>query len=308
MHGKRIQLIYFSMGGSEVKQINLSWPKAIGIFAAFCTVMLLVLAVLLSVTTDIFHNWRIMNLAKANTQLNSRLSDMKSKVENIEVEVEKIEKKNSDLSLVVDMEQVNQDIRMFGEGGQSEATFSTVYSSLNDDTQNEVERIETLLARLTKRIQYAGTNRDEIESKHNEDTNKLLHTPSIMPVEDGLIKSKYGMRIDPFTGKRKKHYGIDISAPRKTPVQAPADGKVIEVKNHYTANVGYGKQILIDHGYGIKTRYAHLNSINVRVGQLVARNDTIGTVGDTGRSTGPHLHYEVIRQNNCENPGIYIID
>jgi murein DD-endopeptidase MepM/ murein hydrolase activator NlpD len=308
MHGKRIQLIYFSMGGSEVKQISLSWPKAIGIFAAFCTVIVLIMAILLGVTTDIFHNWRIVNLAKANSQLNSRLSDMKSKVETIEYEVKKIEKKNDDLRLVVDMEQVNQDIRMFGEGGQSEMTYSTVYSSLNDDAQNEVERIEKLLEGLTKRIQFAHASRDEIQNKHEEDDNRLLHTPSIIPVDDGIIKSKYGMRTDPFTGKRKKHYGIDISAPRKTPVKAPANGKVIEVKNHYTANVGYGKQILIDHGYGIKTRYAHLNSINVRVGQLVARNDTIGTVGDTGRSTGPHLHYEVIRQNNCENPGIYIID
>jgi murein DD-endopeptidase MepM/ murein hydrolase activator NlpD len=122
-------------------------------------------------------------------------------------------------------------------------------------------------------------------------------TPSIWPIT-GWISSGFGNRRDPFTGGQDFHSGLDISGRQGQEVKAPADGTVTSVG--YNGN--YGNQILIDHGFGIVTRYAHLSRFNVSVGQQVRRGDVIGFVGSTGRSTNPHLHYEVLVNGRLTNP------
>ena len=114
-------------------------------------------------------------------------------------------------------------------------------------------------------------------------------TPCIRPVSGGWISSQFGYRVSPFSGKREFHSGVDIACRKGTPVVATADGKVIfaGVKG------GMGKTVEIDHGFGIMTRYGHLDKIRVDFEQHVARGDIIGEMGSTGRSTGPHVHYEV---------------
>jgi murein DD-endopeptidase MepM/ murein hydrolase activator NlpD len=131
----------------------------------------------------------------------------------------------------------------------------------------------------------------------------LASTPSIWPVR-GYLSAAFGNRKDPFTGMPDFHPGIDISTPRGTKVVAPADGVVV-----FTGKKGgYGNAVVIDHGYGIVTRYAHLDGFNVRPGQRVRRGDVIGFVGNTGRSTAPHLHYEVWVNDQTRNPIQFIID
>jgi murein DD-endopeptidase MepM/ murein hydrolase activator NlpD len=116
------------------------------------------------------------------------------------------------------------------------------------------------------------------------------------------VSSRYGSRIHPITGRRRFHSGLDIAAPHGSPVYAYAAGKIVEAG----WNGGYGKCILIDHGNGLKTRYGHLSTIYVRVGQRVATEAKIGAVGSTGNSTGPHLHFEVIKWGWTKNPLNYI--
>jgi murein DD-endopeptidase MepM/ murein hydrolase activator NlpD len=122
-------------------------------------------------------------------------------------------------------------------------------------------------------------------------------TPSIWPVA-GYLSSAYGPRRDPFTGGSDFHSGLDISAPRGQPIQATADGTVATAS--YQGN--YGNLIEIDHGFGIATRYGHLSRFAVTRGQRVRRGDIIGYVGSTGRSTSPHLHYEVLVNGRLTNP------
>ena len=122
-------------------------------------------------------------------------------------------------------------------------------------------------------------------------------TPSIWPIT-GWISSGFGNRRDPFTGGRDYHPGLDISGTQGQQVQAPADGTVSSAG--YNGN--YGNQILIDHGFGLVTRYAHLSRFDVTVGQQVRRGQVIGYVGSTGRSTSPHLHYEVLVNGRLTNP------
>lgn len=122
-------------------------------------------------------------------------------------------------------------------------------------------------------------------------------TDMLLPV-NAPISSNYGMRKDPFTGKTRFHKGVDIAAPAGTPVVAALPGKVISTGHEG----GYGKTVLVEHDNGLRTRYGHLASINVRVGDKVTSEDTLGTVGSTGRATGAHLHFEVTRMGQPVNP------
>ncbi len=131
----------------------------------------------------------------------------------------------------------------------------------------------------------------------------LAATPSIQPAR-GPIGSRFGYRIDPINGRQKMHAGLDITAPPGTPVRAPADGIV----SFAGWDDQFGKLVSIDHGYGVLTRFAHNSQIFVQVGQKVSRYDVIAAVGSTGRSTGPHCHYEVRVNGIAVNPANYILD
>lgn len=131
----------------------------------------------------------------------------------------------------------------------------------------------------------------------------LSSTPSLSPVR-GWISSHFGFRRSPYTGLRKMHEGIDIAAPMGSPVMAPADGIVSKT----ATETGYGKLVAIKHGYGIVSIFAHNSKVLVRVGDKVKRGQTIALVGSTGRSTGPHVHYEVRVNGVPVNPVRYILD
>jgi murein DD-endopeptidase MepM/ murein hydrolase activator NlpD len=131
----------------------------------------------------------------------------------------------------------------------------------------------------------------------------LAATPSIWPTH-GSITSEFGSRLDPYTGARETHLALDIGSPNGQAVLAPADGMVV-----FTGiEGGYGNVLVIDHGYGVKTRYGHLSTIEVRPGQRVHRADVVASVGSTGLSTGPHLHYEVRVGGVPENPRKFILE
>jgi murein DD-endopeptidase MepM/ murein hydrolase activator NlpD len=155
---------------------------------------------------------------------------------------------------------------------------------------------------LTKQLVVQSKSLDEIANLAKEKESLLSSVPAIQPVKNedlSRIASGYGWRTDPFTKVRKFHQGMDFSAPRSTPVYATGNGRIERADNRST---GYGNHIRIDHGYGYTSLYAHLYKYNVRVGQRVQRGDIIGYVGSTGRSQGPHLHYEIFKDEQRINP------
>ncbi len=155
---------------------------------------------------------------------------------------------------------------------------------------------------LTKQIVVQSKSLDEIAKLAEEKEKLLAAIPAIQPVNNEnltRIASGYGYRTDPFTKARKFHYGMDFTAPRGTPVYATGDGVIARADNNAT---GYGNHIVIDHGYGYESLYGHLYKYNVRAGQKVQRGDIIGFVGSTGRSEGPHCHYEVFKDGERINP------
>lgn len=146
-----------------------------------------------------------------------------------------------------------------------------------------------------------GIGMGDIRDASTKDWLRLAQAPTLWPVQ-GRVSGSFGERIDPFSGEGAFHRGVDIAADVGTRIIAPADGVVrfSEIVN------GYGRTVLIDHGNGISTLYGHMSGYAVTPGELVHRGDTIGYVGQSGRSTGPHLHYEVRIFNTPVNPNKYL--
>lgn len=157
---------------------------------------------------------------------------------------------------------------------------------------------------LARQIYVQSKSFDEVVDLCKQHDEMLTCIPAIQPVANKNLKqtaSGYGMRIDPIYKTLKFHSGMDFSANVGTPVYVTGNGKVVQAGWDGL----YGKCIVIDHGFGYTTRYAHLNKISVKVGQQVKRGETIGEVGSTGKSTGPHLHYEVHVKGQVVNPVNY---
>ena len=149
---------------------------------------------------------------------------------------------------------------------------------------------------------------DELQQLARNNRDRIDHIPSIQPISSENMKkmaSGYGYRRDPIYGTGRFHEGLDFAADTGTPVYATADGKVV----HADWQSGYGNLLEIDHGYGYVTRYAHLSKFKVKEGDEVKRGDLIAETGNTGKSTGPHLHYEVRYRNSPQNPiNYYFMD
>lgn len=168
-------------------------------------------------------------------------------------------------------------------------------SELLIDTRKKLDKI-------ANRTYVQSKSFDDVVEMAREKEQMLASIPAIQPVANKDLKrmaSGFGYRIHPIYKVRKMHWGMDFTAPTGTPIYATGDGKVTTQKN---SRSGYGNHIIIDHGYGYETLYGHMSKVEVRRGQKVKRGDVIGYVGSTGRSTAPHLHYEVIKDGRKINP------
>lgn len=192
--------------------------------------------------------------------------------------------------------------------GPIDASFNKQdYIATNDVAGQAIKSEYSSIAVRLERVSY-GTEVAEQQVlqlwKDLSDKNEiLLTTPSIRPTA-GWVSSNFGSRVSPFSGDLSQHKGLDIAADMGTPIRAPAAGIVTAA----SMDAGYGKVITVDHGHGIVTRYGHCSQMYVKAGQKVRRGDVIGAVGNTGRSTGPHLHYEVRLQGVPVNPERYILE
>jgi murein DD-endopeptidase MepM/ murein hydrolase activator NlpD len=166
----------------------------------------------------------------------------------------------------------------------------------------------TLLDQLTWRTYMQSKSFDEVIDLAKNKEQMIQSVPAIQPVsvkDMARISDYFGFRRDPFTKEKKVHHGIDFVGPKGAPIYATGNGKVINAEFSF---FGYGNVVVIDHGFGFKTRYAHLQKIDIKVGDEVTRGQIIGSLGNSGRSTGPHLHYEVLLRNKPVDPMNYFND
>jgi murein DD-endopeptidase MepM/ murein hydrolase activator NlpD len=175
-------------------------------------------------------------------------------------------------------------------GGPTASTALSMLTPGLSSPENTFGLLKDLLSGLESRLQSVRTDVD----KRNQ---LAAATPSIWPTH-GWLSSSMGNRADPLTGEKDFHPGLDISADRGDPVYATADGKIVNA----AAAGNYGNLVVVDHGYGLETRYGHLSAFKVKAGQTVKRGDLLGLVGSTGRTTGSHLHYEVRANGRILNP------
>ncbi len=207
---------------------------------------------------------------------------------------------NKKLRDIVEIEKYDSGYEMFGIGGPF---VDEDESKSKGDDVSLVEKTNEDILRLKKESEIQGKSLQELYSFLEGQQNRLACTPSIMPTRGIYNVRGFGFRKDPITGKLRMHNGLDIINKTGTPIFSPAAGVVL-----FTGiRGGYGKYIIVDNGYGISTGFGHLSSILVDEGDRVKRGDKIALMGNTGRSVGSHLHYEVRINNVPLNPVLFIL-
>ena len=290
MIAKRFRILYLPEEQSVKKQYSFSRTRIFTVVggAIVITLVLVVgLGVLVARLTESFEQ---RSLRRENDLLMKEISELRYGVDELKASMSSLEQTDNLLRVMVDLPAIDKDVRNVGIGGSVPLDLS----HLNDPAQDLMLDLD----KLEREIKLQRESFEQIQTQIQANEDLILHTPSIWPVDGGRLTEHFGKRRDPFTHQIRPHYGIDIGAKRGTHIYATADGVVKEAKRKY----GFGKVIIIDHGHGFETIYGHLHSFAVSPGQEVKRGDMIAAIGNTGRSTAPHLHYEVRIDGKPVNP------
>ncbi len=243
----------------------------------------------------------LSKLKKETTEQKIQLQAFSAKVSDLEAQMAKLRRFDKQLRILANIEPRKREGQLLGIGGPSPEDDNI--SNLENSRYTLVRQMHSDLDQLNSEALDQEASFTELQGRILKKSSRLAATPSIWPTR-GWVTSAYGYRISPFTGLKQKHKGIDVANSVGTEVIAPADGVVIKIAR----DSGLGKYMIIRHGYGYVTKYGHLSQVYVRVGKRVKRGDKIAALGNTGRSTGPHLHYEVLANGMHVNPLKYILN
>lgn len=248
-----------------------------------------------------------------NKELNKELSNVKEELKMYNKEltmlhaaIDNVQKRDNGIRAIHELAPIDENLWNAGTGGREQYEQYKNYSDreLLAQTAAKVEKLKTKLALVTK-------SHNEIIDEFKRKEDRMQAIPSLLPVREDLLNkdknlmSGFGYRLHPVYKVRKLHTGIDFGARHGTPIFATGKGTVVRVEYGST---GYGHNVVISHGYGFETLYGHMDKISVQPGQEIKRGQQIGTVGSTGTSTAPHLHYEVIKNGEKINPMPYCLD
>ena len=239
-----------------------------------------------------------LNEFKINYDLvSNNLKQLQHRLKELDDKVVIIEEKDRAVRAYAGMPEIDNDISKLGTGGyglQSNILSDNLAPAINE----ELIAIELDIEKISRYVNLELDSYGSIYEKVKKDLNRISKIPSIRPVKGGFLNSSFGYRKDPIDNVMRFHQGQDITVKSGSPIYAPADGMV---KRAYYAG-GFGNHIKLDHGNGYTTLFAHLSKIKVKHGQEVNRGDVIGFTGNTGRSTAPHLHYEIHHYGESKNP------
>jgi murein DD-endopeptidase MepM/ murein hydrolase activator NlpD len=238
-------------------------------------------------------------LIRRNNQKELQFEIMSKKLEQISKVLDDIQQRDDNIyRTIFEVDPISKTVREAGFGGINR--YEELEKTTNSDLIVETSR---KLDIISKRLYIQSKSYDEVIEKALNKELMLHSLPAIQPISNKDLTraaSGYGWRIHPIYKIRKFHEGMDFTSPTGTHVYVTADGMVTEVERN--PDRGYGNKIMVDHGFGYKTLYAHLEGFDVKLGQKVKRGDVIGFVGSTGLSTAPHLHYEVHKNGRAVNP------
>lgn len=310
--------------GTMAPPLRFSIPRKVvrGILAIVIVFVVAELAFLTQYVVQAGEVWELRGLRQEQVSIRAQTAAFANSVDDLKRRLLNMREINQRLRVMMGIDAQKSEDLLDGKGGidlplpppgsqndqagpeaQSQGGDAPDADSLNLLRKEDSARLDQALKGLDRAMEREEQSLQEISKVANERLARLGATPSIRPVQ-GWVTSGFGPRMSPFTGQMAMHDGVDIGAPMNSVVKAPAAGRV--------SVVGYdpkmGNLVNIDHGYGIETQFGHLAKIMVRDGQKVKRGDLIALVGNTGLSTGPHVHYMVKVNGRPVNPQTYILE
>jgi murein DD-endopeptidase MepM/ murein hydrolase activator NlpD len=247
-------------------------------------------------------NVRLLELKQLRLEAGDR-SFLAERVGQLEGELTRLRDLDRRLRVAVGLETAQVEPPPIAQGGAETVSRTALLDALKQRTGRLVDGVNRDLSALGQEINSRERSLRELKAFIEEKASVLAATPTILPVK-GLVTAGYGYRKSPFTGQRELHEGLDIAAPYGSPIMVTADGIV----TFAGPLAGYGNTVFVDHGHGFSTFYGHCSSYRVREAQRVRRGEVIAFVGTTGRTTGPHVHYEVHVNGVISNPLKYTVD
>lgn len=303
-----MDIILVSGANARARTLTLGWRHAVAV--AFVAAVLLIVFTLafnyatLKWAAAVKHPWlQAIVLAdqreeaqRAQEKTQAHLNAMALKLGDLEAQVMRLDSLGDRLAGVAGLKPQELPAKGTppGRGGAASTTMPSRDLS--------VDEFGTLLDTLGRKVDQRTDQLSVLEALLIQTSANLKFLPSRYPINDGWYSSNFGYRIDPFSGQQSYHEGVDFPAEAGTPIVAAASGKVVFADVHRE----YGKMIEVDHGNGLVSRYAHASSMAVHEGDLVVRGQQIAAVGSTGRSTGPHLHFEVRLNGVPQNPARFL--
>ncbi|MFH1154241.1 MAG: M23 family metallopeptidase [Pseudomonadota bacterium] len=306
----RIKIWFISGSSSDIREVSVSRRELAGFACIFvCAVMFLCYSA--------YDYIRLKQMVFNNELLTERIIAQKTELQNQRVQIKAFVGEINDLKdtfaalthfekqvrVMAELEKTDQAIGLFGIGGIDNETLDADIP-IEQKHNSLIREMHLQTKQITQAAEKKASDFEELLGLLEKKRNLLASTPSISPVNGGWYSSKFGYRISPFTGRKEFHSGLDIVNRHGTKIVATAQGVVTYAKE----KMFLGKLVTIDHGHGIVTKYGHLSKILVKPGDTIKRGDIIGLLGNTGRSTGPHVHYEVKVNGIAVNPKKYIIN
>jgi murein DD-endopeptidase MepM/ murein hydrolase activator NlpD len=247
-------------------------------------------------------SFELSQLRQETESQRSQIHFFSSKIEEMEKQLSKLKDFDKRIRIIANLEKGQETTPYMGMGGPSPSDIREKLKA-DKDEKGLTQQMKADIDRLNSEAISQEESLSELEKLLHDKREMLASTPSIWPVQ-GWVTSGFGFRTNPFTGLTQMHEGLDISNRVGTPIIAPADGIVSDTGKDYS----HGNVVVISHGFGMASRYNHLSKIFVRAGQKVKRGDKIAEIGMTGKTTGPHLHYEVRVNGIPVNPVRYILN
>ena len=292
---------YYDKKSLSYKRIEKTWKHRLKNISVFMFASAFFGLIMVFAAFNFFDSPKEKMLKRELDKLKLQYELMDKSLNQISAVLENIKDRDDNIYRVIfEAEPIPNSIRKAGIGGVNR------YKDLEGYDNSEI-LISTVkkIDQISKQLYIQSKSFDEVIEMAQRKSDMMASIPAIQPVKNNELKriaSGYGRRIDPYYKKLKFHYGVDFSAPKGTPIYATGDGVVAKTKR---SKRGFGNHVVIDHGYGYESLYAHMTKYTVRNGQKVRRGDIIGYVGSSGKSTAPHLHYEVHKDGKKINPAYY---
>jgi murein DD-endopeptidase MepM/ murein hydrolase activator NlpD len=288
----------FNPDSLQYDRIERTIKEKLLMFLAYFVGSVLLAGLYMVVFSQFFDSPKERRLKRENNQLLAQYEIMNKRLEQVAIVLSDLEQRDDNLyRTIFEAEPISSSVRSQGIGGVNRYEELEGYEN-SEIVINSAKRLDE----LSKRMYVQSKSYDALIDLALKKEEMIASIPAIQPIANNDLKrtaSGWGYRIHPIYKIRRFHYGMDFTAPTGTNVYATGDGVVERV---IRSRRGYGNQVVIDHGFGYKTLYGHLNDFNVKRGQKVKRGDVIAFVGSTGLSTAPHLHYEVHQNGKKVNP------